>query len=355
MTEIESTQMGRPVVVVIAPDPPGSRGGIARISAAVSEAARTGGWEVRELNLGRGRFARLRLVAEAVRALARRDRIAVFMHVNQAPIGMVAPWARRIVWTHGLEVWRPLKLTRRLALRSASRVVSVSQFTARQVETRHGVTAVVVANPVVASLVGPSNPTAPGNQLLMVSRLDADSTEKGLDISIRAWAATLSSVHTIDQLVIVGTGFETQRLRELVESLGISDRVTFLGEIDDHSLNEQYEAARALLAPSTIEGFGLTAAEAMSHGRAVVGCDEGAIPELIEHLSNGLLVSPSTEGVSEAIIVLDDPDEASRLGRRAYATAAAFTSARFAQAVTELLSVYSCGPTTSPNELRTKL
>ena len=57
-------------------------------------------------------------------------------HVNLAPLGLLLrifrPRIRYLVVTHGVEVWEPLPIFRRLGLQRAQRVMSVSAFTARE-------------------------------------------------------------------------------------------------------------------------------------------------------------------------------------------------------------------------------
>ena len=89
---------------------------------------------------------------------------------------------------------------------------------------------------------------------------------KGLDYLIQAIQQT--SVH----LLVVGEGPRKRRLKRLVESLGLSHRVTFLGELPDRELGILYHAADLLVLPSVdrSEAFGLVQAEAMAAGTPVI-------------------------------------------------------------------------------------
>ncbi len=110
--------------------------------------------------------------------------------------------------------------------------------------------------------------------------------EKGIAVLLKACALVRELPW---RLVIVGDGPELPRLTALAGSLDIAERTEFLGLRDD---------VDAVLRDSAIyahpclweEAFGLTIAEAMASGCAVVASRVGGIPEIIEDGSSGLLV-----------------------------------------------------------------
>ncbi|WP_445003692.1 glycosyltransferase [Halomonas mongoliensis] len=69
-------------------------------------------------------------------------------------------------------------------------------------------------------------------------------------------------------------------LRERIKALGLEARITFTGFRRD--LPRLFEALEVVCVPSRNEAFGLTVIEAMAAGRAVIGSDSGAIPELLD-------------------------------------------------------------------------
>ncbi len=89
------------------------------------------------------------------------------------------------------------------------------------------------------------------------------------------------------RLVLVGDGPEYGRTRELVETLGLSDYVRYVGVVD--GVAPLLAAADVLLLPSETESFGLVALEAMTSGVPVVASDVGGIPEVVEHGVTGFL------------------------------------------------------------------
>ncbi|MDR9438273.1 MAG: glycosyltransferase family 4 protein [Halomonas sp.] len=78
-------------------------------------------------------------------------------------------------------------------------------------------------------------------------------------------------------------------LRDRVAELGLGERLTFAGFRAD--LPRLFEALDIVCVPSRNEAFGLTVIEAMAAGKAVIGADSGAIPELIDD-GTGRLAAP---------------------------------------------------------------
>jgi trehalose synthase len=82
-------------------------------------------------------------------------------------------------------------------------------------------------------------------------------------------------------------------------------------------VNAMQRRADVVVQKSLAEGFGLTVAEAMWKGRAVVASRIGGIQDQIEDEKTGLLVDDPTdldEYGSDVKVLLDDPDRAARIG-----------------------------------------
>lgn len=89
-------------------------------------------------------------------------------------------------------------------------------------------------------------------------------------------------------LEIVGTGSEEERLKALVETLGLSDRVSFHKPKSHDGLADWFRSIDCLLYPSASESLGLVPLEAMACGADVVLSD---IPAFRELKSAGLNVN----------------------------------------------------------------
>lgn len=120
--------------------------------------------------------------------------------------------------------------------------------------------------------------------ILAVGRLEAAKDYENL---ISAFAQLTGSL-TPTKLWIVGDGSERKKLSDLVDSLNVSDRVTFLGVRSD--VAHIYNAADLYVLSSAWEGFGLVVAEAMASERVVVVTDCGGVKEVVGEC--GYLVPP---------------------------------------------------------------
>jgi len=92
------------------------------------------------------------------------------------------------------------------------------------------------------------------------------------------------------RLFMIGEGQMRPELQALGQKLGIEDRVHWLGHIPDPI--PVLQGSDLFLMVSEGEGFGLALAEAMACGVAGVAARSGALPELVEDGTSGLLVPP---------------------------------------------------------------
>ncbi|MCJ7514746.1 MAG: glycosyltransferase family 4 protein, partial [Dehalococcoidia bacterium] len=134
---------------------------------------------------------------------------------------------------------------------------------------------------------------------------------KGLKYLLEAMAAL--RLNRKIQLTIVGKPIKNGYTQGLIDSLGIADCVTHLGQISTTELVRQYSTATMVVVPSVYEGFGLPAAEAMCCRTPVVSTTAGALPEIVGDA--GILVPPAdTAALVEAIsAMLDNPDKRTQL------------------------------------------
>ncbi|NRD20272.1 N-acetyl-alpha-D-glucosaminyl L-malate synthase BshA [Winogradskyella eckloniae] len=80
------------------------------------------------------------------------------------------------------------------------------------------------------------------------------------------------------KLMLVGEGPEKEGAERLVEELGITDRVVFLG--NSNEIDRILCFSDLFLLPSKTESFGLAALEAMSNGVPVISTNTGGLPEI---------------------------------------------------------------------------
>jgi glycosyltransferase involved in cell wall biosynthesis len=105
-------------------------------------------------------------------------------------------------------------------------------------------------------------------------------------------------------------------LRRRIDELGLASRIAFTGFRRD--LPRLFEALDIVCVPSRNEAFGLTVIEAMAAGKAVIGSDSGAIPELLD-AETGRLAAPEDAAAWAAALaeLAGDDDLRQRLGQAA--------------------------------------
>lgn len=110
------------------------------------------------------------------------------------------------------------------------------------------------------------------------------------------------------KLIMVGEGPEKENAERLCESLGITDRVIFLG--NSNEIDKILCFSDLFLLPSESESFGLAALEAMINKVPVISSNAGGIPEVNIHGVTGFLseVGNITEMAQNAITILENDD-----------------------------------------------
>jgi len=109
----------------------------------------------------------------------------------------------------------------------------------------------------------------------------SERPHKGFARLACAWAKLCKKLESRTNLVlaVVGREFGCDS-RELVEKLGIANRVRFLGEISCPSLSALYQESELVTVPSTEEGFGLVALEALTCGAQVLCTPVNSLKEV---------------------------------------------------------------------------
>jgi alpha-1,3-rhamnosyl/mannosyltransferase len=113
--------------------------------------------------------------------------------------------------------------------------------------------------------------------------------------------APVARTHPSVRLVLTGgVGPAEPEVAGLIQRLRLDDRVVRTGRIDRAQLDTMLALARALVFPSTYEGFGLPVIEALRVGCPPIVADATALPEAVG--GAGVLVEPlSVEAWSEAL------------------------------------------------------
>jgi glycosyltransferase involved in cell wall biosynthesis len=117
-----------------------------------------------------------------------------------------------------------------------------------------------------------------GTMARIVPQKDYPTLLKGFSLINRKYPST--------KLLIAGTGYLEKEMRVLSQSLGIDQKIVWMGKIRE--ISEFYAQLDVFLLSSEYEGFGLVLLEAMSHGIPVVAPNNSAIPEVVGD-SGGIL------------------------------------------------------------------
>ena len=159
---------------------------------------------------------------------------------------------------------------------------------------------------------------APNNEkiLLSVSRI---APTKNIDKVIEAFFE-ISKILPDTRLVLVGDGEERQAMEELASRLGIADRISFVGMIEQKDVFRYDCVADIFISMNEISSLSNAVFEAMSCGKCVIALDRGATRELIRDGENGIVIE-SYEELKDALIRLfSDTDMINRLGMEAKKT-----------------------------------
>lgn len=275
-------------------------------------------------------------------------------HVNLAPLGLflrlIRPRVQYCVVTHGVEVWEPLPILRRLGLQHARTVMAVSAYTADKIVKAQKLDPrrILVLYPSLdpgctqgpcdeVSLPFPSG----GRMLLTVGRLIPSEPGKGVDSVIKVLPKVIAAVPDLFY-VVIGGGDLQSRLEEMARESLVRDRILFIGKVQLEQLKGYYSRADVFVMPSRQEGFGIVFLEAMAFGKPVIAGDYGGAPEIVQDGVTGFLVNPDDlEGLTCRLIQLLQ-DEALRkemgeAGRQRILEN--FTVVRFEERLTKILDV----------------
>ncbi len=137
--------------------------------------------------------------------------------------------------------------------------------------------------------------------------------QKGQSYLVEA-AALLCREGVNMSLLLIGSGREERKLRDLVAREGIADEVLFLGTRRD--LPDLFRAMDVFALSSLWEGLPLALLSAMASGVPVVATPVGGIPEVIRDGVNGFLVPPADAAALAAALrtVRENPGRASTIG-----------------------------------------
>jgi glycosyltransferase involved in cell wall biosynthesis len=229
-------------------------------------------------------------------------------------IGPSALWARRhyrldvpvVAHHHHLDPSPLNPLIEKRVIEACDRVITVSEFSRDQLFRELGIRTDNVSvihngvderfapgsrDKVLADALG----LGPGPVALFLGGL---KHRKNLPFLLSVWRRVLDRLPEAT-LVVVGSGPMERSLKQTAREMEISSRVVFAGRIKEEDKVRFLNLADVFVSTSSLEGFGLSVAEAMSCALPVVVSKQGALPELVGNSPGGIVCTP--DGMSEFV------------------------------------------------------
>ena len=169
--------------------------------------------------------------------------------------------------------------------------VSTSRYNAAQIEARYQRPVTVIHNGVDTDYFRPLERERalaglPPDARVIVS-LGRLVGWKGLQVIVESLAALPADVHYL----VIGEGTEQGPLQQLALSLGVAERIHFVGRIPHKELPRWLSLGDIFVQPSIgEEAFGISVVEAMACGLPVLASDNGGMREIVLSGSTGHLL-----------------------------------------------------------------
>ena len=275
-------------------------------------------------------------VRSVLAAWRARPRALLCSHPVVAPIG----WAVRrllgvpyVVYVHADELVHLAGGFAR-ALRAADGVIADSRYS-KDLAVRVGVQPGRVAVIGQGADAAPSRPATPEGSgaasptIVSIARMD--ELYKGQDVLIRSMPLVMARVPGV-RLLLIGDGAFRSYYQRLAVSLGVADRVVFMGRVSDAERDRCLQSCDVFAMPSRIhvldgagEGFGVAYIEAGAHGRPVLGGRVGGSLDSVVDGVTGILVDPDSvtevaDGLTRLVTDRDLARQLGEAGRRRVAT-----------------------------------
>lgn len=169
--------------------------------------------------------------------------------------------------------------------------------------------------------------------LLYVGRL---AREKNLETLFQAAALAFAEDSRL-RLWLVGDGPHREACREQVRSLGIGDRVRFVGFVPREEVDKYYAVSDLFVFASITETQGLVVQEAMSYGLPAVAVTGGGASASIENGINGYVVKNEAYEFADQILgVLEDDISYARLSDGAHRSVRMYSTAAMTEKVVDV-------------------
>jgi len=256
--------------------------------------------------------------------------LAVWRHPSDLVVEDFAPpvssmlvplWTRRPVvgmvqWLFAEQKSRqyrlPFFLFERWGVRAHRRLIAVSSAIGTRLQTLNPTAQVQIIPNGVEQQRTISRNGLDQASLVFLGRVELKP--KGLDLLLRAFARIAPSVQT--DLVIAGDGRDRDRVRQLGDELGLSNRIRLVGEVDGAAKSELLTGARLVCVPSRFETSSLVSLEAQASGTPVLAFDIPALREVLAPDGGVLIPAFDVESYADAMLqLLRAPERCHAMGQ----------------------------------------
>ncbi len=251
-------------------------------------------------------------------AVVKKPNLIICGHVNFSPLAARVSNLLNIpywVIVHGIDVWNlndPGKIN---ALKSADKIISVSQYTGDRLVKEQNISPNKIAllpNTFDESklnihekpkyLLDRYNLSAEQPVILTVARLSGEDRYKGYDKVIQSLPAVRKQILNVHYL-LVGKGPDHDRIEKIIDEVNVRDCVTLAGFVPDAELADYYNLCDVFAMPSKGEGFGIVYLEALACGKPTIGGNQDGAIDALCHGELGVLIDPDNIEKISSIIV----------------------------------------------------
>ena len=251
-------------------------------------------------------------------ALTKKPDLIICGHINFSPLALQVFNLLKIpywVIIHGVDAWTLTDKHKIKALKSASKIISVSQYTKNRVIQEQNMTPDLIT--LLPNTFDAGKFTIQlkpqylfdryqldsNNQIILtVTRLSQSDGYKGYDQIIQALPTIRQQIPNIHYL-LVGKGDDRDRIEKLIKDHHLQDCVTLTGFVPDHELNDHYNLCDVFAMPSKGEGFGIVYLEALASGKPTIGGNQDGAIDALCNGELGILIDPDNiDQIAQAIV-----------------------------------------------------
>lgn len=201
------------------------------------------------------------------------------------------------------------------AIRSASRVLCISDYGARYCERIAPGRVSTISYPIVEDMFFDAQPYSAGKGILFAGTMNPLKNPLTL---VRAMPRILEK-HPDAVLRMCGRPADEEYISSIgsfVKANNLGESVSILGVVSRREIIEMLADSVCLALPSRQENAPNVVAQAMSAARAVVATPVGGVPEMVEEGVSGFLTDPDdAQGMADRIVsLMDDAEMARRMG-----------------------------------------